>query len=140
MGQITAWPNFMLDLPVGMGTHIPPVKVELWRELGVPWLAGMDLGVSPKMILHSFSGGRSMHNMSTGLKGKFGTSQRILDINATPCPPGTLAPSLIVVDIKSLIDLWDSSSASAILEDPLPEPSFPVVSSDSEWCCSTRAQ
>ena len=91
------------------------------------------------MILHSFSGGKSMHGKSTGFKGKFGTSQRILDVNATPCPPGTLAPSVIVVDIKSLIDLQNSSSASTILEDLPPGPSFPVGSLGSEWCCSTRA-
>ena len=105
----------------------------------MPWPAGMGLGVSPKMILHSFSSGRSMNGMSTGFKGKFGTSWMIFDINATLCPPGTLVPSVIMVDIKSLIDLWNSSSVSAILEDPLPGPSFPVGSLDLEWCCSTRA-
>ena len=80
-----------------------------------------------------------MNGASTGFKSKVGTSWRILDINAILCPPGTLAPSVIMVDIKSLIDLWNSSSASAILEDLPPEPSFPVGSSDSERCCSTRA-
>ena len=55
--------------------------------------------------MHSFSGGRSMHGTSTGFKGKFGTSWMILDINATPCLPGTLAPSVIMMDIKSHIRL-----------------------------------
>ena len=91
------------------------------------------------MILHSFSGGWLIHGMSTRFKGKFGTSQRILDVNATLCPPGTLAATVIVVDIKSLIDLQNSSSTSAISEDPLPGPSFPVGTSDLERCCSTRA-
>ena len=54
----------------------------------------MGLSVSPKVILHSFSGGRLMHGTSTGFKGKFGTSWMILDVNATPCPPGTLAQVL----------------------------------------------
>ena len=80
-----------------------------------------------------------MHGASTRFNGKFGTSQRILDINATPYPLGTLAPSVIAVDIKSLIDLWNSSSTSAISEDLLPGPSFPVESLDSEQFCSTRA-
>ena len=52
-----------------------------------------------KLILHSFSSGRSMHGVSTRFNGKFGTSQRILDVNATLYPLGTLAPSVIVVDI-----------------------------------------
>ena len=78
-------------------------------------LAGMGLSASPNIILHSFSSGRSMHGTSTGFNGKFGTSQRILDVNATLYPPGTLAPSVIVVDIKSLIDLWNSFSTSFYL-------------------------
>ena len=56
-----------------------------------------------------------MPGMSTGFNGKFGTSWGILDVKATPYPPGTLAPSVIAVDIKSLIDLWNSFSTSFYL-------------------------
>ena len=54
-----------------------------------------------------------MLGASTGSKGKFGTSQKMLDINATPHSPGILAPSVIMVDIKVLMDLQNSSSTSA---------------------------
>ena len=33
-----------------------------------------------------------MQGMSTRLRGRFGTSGSILEVNATLCPPGTLAP------------------------------------------------
>ena len=89
-------------------------------------LLGRASDVSPKVILHSFSGGRSMLGTSTRSKGKVGTSQMMLDVNATLCSPGILAPSVIMVDIKLLMDLQNSSSASTILEDLLPEPSLPV--------------
>ena len=39
-----------------------------------------------------------MLGASTGSKGRVGTRQRILEVNATPCSPGTLAPSVMMVD------------------------------------------
>ena len=116
----------MVDLPVAVGALTPPVKGELGRELNAPWTAGKGLDALPKVILHSFSGRRSMLGTSTRSKGKVGTSWMTLDVNATPHSPGILAPSVIMVDIKVLMDLWNSSSTSAISDDPLPEPSFPM--------------
>ena len=95
----------MVDLPVGVEPLAPLVRGELGSELGVAWLIEMDLGVSPETILHSFSGGRSMQGMSTGLRGRFGTSWSILEVNATLCPPGTFAPFVSMTDIKSVMDL-----------------------------------
>ena len=74
------------------------------------------------VILRSFSGGKSMLGASTRSKGKVGTRQRMLEVNATPHSPGTLAPSVITVDTRVLIDLWKSSSASTISDDPPPQP------------------
>ena len=33
MGQITAWPNLMVDLPATVGALAPLIKGELGREL-----------------------------------------------------------------------------------------------------------
>ena len=94
---------------------------------------------SPRVILHSFSGGKSMLGASTGSKGKVGTRWKMLEVNATLCSPGILAPYVIMVDIRVLIDLQKSSSASAISDDLSPNPSFPVRWSDMELCCLMRA-
>ena len=84
-----------------------------------------DLDISPDTIPHSFSGHRSMHVMSTGFKGKVGTSHKLLEARDTPCPLGTLPTSMSMTEIKSVTDLQNSSSASAI---PLKAPSEPSLS------------
>ena len=50
----------------------------------------------------------------------------MLEAKATPCPPGTFPPSVSMADIKSIMDLWNSFSALAILEEPSSKPSFPL--------------
>ena len=66
-----------------------------------------------------------MFGASTGSKGKVGTRQKMLEVNATLHSPGILAPSVITVDIRVLIDLQKSSSASTISDDPLLTHPFP---------------
>ena len=51
----------------------------------------------------------------------------MLEINAAPHSPGTLAPSVTTVETKLLIDLQKFSSASAILDDPVLDPPFPEI-------------
>ena len=59
----------------------------------------------------------------------------MLEINTALHSPGTLAPSVTTVETKLLIDLRKFSSASAISDDPVLNPPFPVRSSDTEsWC------
>ena len=94
---------------------------------------------SPRVILHSFSVGRSITGVSTGSRGRVGTRWRILEVSAAPCSPGTLAPSVITVDTKVLIDLR-KSSASAISDDLLLDLPFPMRLLDTESWCSARAQ
>ena len=65
-----------------------------------------------------------MLGASTRSKGKVGTRQKMLEVNATLCSPGILAPSVIMVDIRVLIDLQKSFSAPAISDDPLPTHPF----------------
>ena len=43
----------------------------------------------------------------------------MLEVSTAPHSPGTLAPSVMTVDTKVLIDLQKSSSASAISDDQL---------------------
>ena len=82
-----------------------PIKGELGSGLGMLGPEERDLGISPDTILHSFSGGRSTHVMSTRFKGKVGTSHKMLEARAIPCPPGTFPPSMSTVDIRSIMDL-----------------------------------
>ena len=126
----------MVNLPVGVEPLVPSVRGELESELRVAWLIEMDLSVSPETILHSFPSCRSMQGMSTGLRGRFGTSWSILEVNATLCPPGTFTPLVSMTDIKSVMDLQYYSSASATWWDLLLEPSFPEEISCLGWCCS----
>ena len=121
-GRVTAWPNLMVELPATVGAPGPPVKGELRRELTMFWLAETLCEASPRMILHSLSGVRSIVGVSTGLRGKLGTRCRMLEINAAPRSPGTLAPSVMTVETRLLTDLRKFSSASAILDDLVLDP------------------
>ena len=69
MGQVMAWPNLMVELPATVGAPGPPVKGELGRELTTFWLTETLHGASPRMILHSLFGSRSMVGVSTGIRG-----------------------------------------------------------------------
>ena len=46
-----------------------------------------------------------MIGVSTGSRGRVGTRQRMLEVSAAPHSPGTLAPSVMMVDTRVLIDL-----------------------------------
>ena len=91
-GRVAAWPNLMVELPATVGAPAPPVKGELGRELTMFWLVETLREASPRMILHSLSGSRLIVGVSTGLRGKVGTRHRMLEINAAPHSPKTLAP------------------------------------------------
>ena len=138
-GRITAWPNLMVDLPATVGALAPLVKGELGRELMMFWPMEMFREASPSMIPHSLSGGRSIVGVSTGSRGRVGTRHRTLEINTAPHYPGSLAPSVMTVETRVLIDLWRFSAASAILDAPVLDPPFPVRSSDTESWCWARA-
>ena len=80
-----------------------------------------------------------MVGVNTGFRGRVGTRQRILEVSTAPHSPGTLAPSVMTLDTKVLIDLWKSSSASVISDDLQLNLSFPMRSSDTESWCLVRA-
>ena len=81
-----------------------------------------------------------MVGVSTGIRGKGGTRHIMLEINAAPCSPETLAPSVMTVETRLLMDLWKFSSASTISVDPVLDPPCPVRSSDTELWCWARSQ
>ena len=81
-----------------------------------------------------------MAGVSTGFRGKGGTRHRMLEINAAPCSPETLAPSVTTVETRLLTDLRKFSSASAISVDPVLNPPCPARSSDTELWCWARSQ
>ena len=116
---------------------MPPIKGELGSKLGALGLEGRDLGVSPVMILHSFSGGRYTHVVNIRFKCRVGTSCKALEARATLCPPGTFPPSVSMVDIRSIMDLQNSSSASAMPVEVLSKPSLSLQGLDSGLYCST---
>ena len=96
--------------------------------------------VSPRVIPHSFPGGRLIVGVSTGSRGRVGTRQRTSEISAAPRSPEILVPSVMTVDTRVLMDFQKFSSASAISDNPLLDPPFPVRSSDTESWCWARAQ
>ena len=58
VGWVMAWLNLMVELPATVGALAPPVKGELGRELTTCFdLTKTLCGASPRMILHSLSGG-----------------------------------------------------------------------------------
>ena len=124
-GWATAWPNLMVELPATVGAPTPLVKGKLGRELTTFWLMETLCGASPRMILHSLSGSRSIVGVSTGTRGKVGTRHRMLEVNATPCSPETLAPLVTTVETRLLTVLQKFSSASAISDDLVLNPPCP---------------
>ena len=95
----------MVNLLARPEPPVVPVKGELGSGLGALVPVGEALGASPVTILHSLSGGRSIQVVSTGFKGRVGTSHKTLEARATPCPPGTFPPSASTVEIRSDIEL-----------------------------------
>ena len=70
-GQITAWPNLIVDFPATVGALPPLVKGELGRELTI--FTETFREALPRVILHSLSGGRSIVSVSIGTRGRVGT-------------------------------------------------------------------
>ena len=124
VGQVTACPNLMVELPATVRVPAPPVKGEVGRGLTTCWPTEILHGASPRMILHSIPAGRSIVGVSTGFRGKLGTRRRMLEINAAPHSPETLAPSVTTVETRLLTDLWKFSSASAISDDLVTQPTL----------------
>ena len=81
-----------------------------------------------------------MAGVSTGLRGKRGTRRIMLEINAAPHSPETLAPLVMTVETRLPTDLRKFSSASAILVDPVLYPPCPMRSLETELWCWARSQ
>ena len=125
----------MVEFPATVGAPAPLVKGELGRELMMFWLVETLCGASPRMILHSLSGSRLIVGVSTGVRGRVGTRCRMLEINAAPCSPKTLAPSVMTVETRLLMDLQKLFQMTPELDPPCP-----VRSSDIELWCWARSQ
>ena len=87
VGQVTAWPNLIVELPATVGVPAPPVKGELGRELMTCWPVEILRGASPRMILDSIPAGRSIVGVSTRLRGKLGT--KLQNARDQHCPAFT---------------------------------------------------